>query len=191
MLRSGSLADNQVLGIDVNGSSDHFSFKGSGNTVIFHPDAISKGCSIVFSGSGGCFEVGTGAVVQGDFLISEQASIRIGANTNFNKRCVFKATKGRKIQLGQGCLLANVKFLTMDDLPVFDQLTQQRVNPAADVVVDDRVWIAEHVQIGAGAEIGHDTVIGAWSMVTGQIPAHCVAAGNPTQVVKTSVVWKK
>ncbi len=191
MLKRGSLADNSVLGIDAHGELDQFSFKGMHNQVVFHPSAISKGCNILFAGSSGYFEVGAGAIVQGDFFIGEQAKVIIGAKTIFNKRCIFRATAKRKIQIGQGCLLANAKFLTMDDLPVFDMKTQQRVNPATDLLIHDRVWIAEHAQVIAGAEIGHDTVIGAWSMVVTAIPAHCVAAGNPAQVVKTNVIWRK
>lgn len=191
VVKRGSLQDNIVIGLDSESELNQLAFKGTQNKIFFHEKAVSKGCNILFVGSGGVLEVHAGAVIQGDFLIGEQARITIGAKTLFNKRCILRATTARTIQIGQDCLLANVKFATMDDLPIYDRLTSKRVNPATDIVVGDRVWIAEHVQVGAGATIGHDSVIGAWSMVNSTIPSHCIAAGNPAQVVKTNVVWKK
>lgn len=191
VVKRGSLQDNIVIGLDSESDLNQIVFKGAHNMIIFHDKAVSKGCNITFFGSNGIFEVHAGTVVQGDFFVSNQSIISIGSHTLFNKKCVFRATSDQKIQIGAGCLFANVKFSTSDDLPIFDAVTQKRVNPAADIVVGDRVWIAEHAQVGAGAKIGHDSVIGAWSMVNSTIPSHCIAAGNPAQVVKTNVVWKK
>lgn len=191
VVKRGCLQDNTVIGLDTQGDLNQLAFKGTQNKVFFHHNAVSKGCNITFFGSNGIFEVHAGAVVQGDFFISDQAIINIGEQTILNKKCVFRVTSGQKIQIGAECLFANVKFSTADDLPIFDVISHKRQNPAADILVEDRVWIAENTRIDAGAKIGHDSVIGAWSMVMGGIPAHCVAAGNPAQVVKTNIVWKK
>lgn len=191
VVKRGSLADNLVEGLDISGDLNHVSFRGVQNKVIFHEKSTSQGCTVTFTGSHGVFEVHAGAVVQGDFIIGDHATVTIGAKTTFNKRCAFRVGGSRTIQIGQECLLANVKFSTMDDVPVYDQISLKRVNPPADIVVHDRVWIAEHVQVHAGAQIGHDSVIGAWSMVGAEIPAHVVAAGNPAKVVKDNIIWKK
>lgn len=40
-----------------------------------------------------------------------------------------------------------------------------------------------------GVRIGHDSVIGAGSVVTRMAAAHCIAAGSPARVVRTGVRW--
>jgi putative colanic acid biosynthesis acetyltransferase WcaF len=46
------------------------------------------------------------------------------------------------------------------------------------------VWIAACAFVGPGVTIGDNTVIGACAVVTGDIPAGVVAAGNPCRVIK-------
>ena len=41
-----------------------------------------------------------------------------------------------------------------------------------------------HTYINQGVNIGDDVVIGANSVVTRNIPPHCVAVGSPAQVIK-------
>ena len=52
------------------------------------------------------------------------------------------------------------------------------------VVIGDNVWITSHVVILPGVHIGDNSVIGAGSVVTRDIPANVFAAGNPCRVVK-------
>lgn len=52
------------------------------------------------------------------------------------------------------------------------------------VSVGKRVWIGGDVKILAGVHIGDDTVIGAGSVVTKDIPAGVIAAGNPCRVIR-------
>ena len=53
-----------------------------------------------------------------------------------------------------------------------------------DTVIGNDVWIGYEAVILAGVTIGDGTTIGAGSVVVGDIPAHCVAVGNPCRVVK-------
>lgn len=46
------------------------------------------------------------------------------------------------------------------------------------------VWIAAQAFIGPGVTVGDNSVIGARSVVTGDIPPGVVAAGNPAQIRK-------
>jgi maltose O-acetyltransferase len=55
---------------------------------------------------------------------------------------------------------------------------------AKPIVIGDNVWITSNVTVLPGCSIGENTVIGAGSVVTSDIPANVFAAGNPCQVVK-------
>lgn len=56
---------------------------------------------------------------------------------------------------------------------------------AAAISIEDKVWIGFDVTILKGVTIGEGAVIGAKSVVTRDVPAWTVAAGNPARVVKT------
>lgn len=55
---------------------------------------------------------------------------------------------------------------------------------AAPVHIEDNVWIGGNVIVCPGVTIGENSVIGAGSVVTHDIPANCVATGNPCKVVR-------
>ena len=52
------------------------------------------------------------------------------------------------------------------------------------VKIDNRVWIAADVKILQGVIIGENSIIGAGSVVTHDIPANVIAAGNPCRVIR-------
>lgn len=53
-----------------------------------------------------------------------------------------------------------------------------------DVYIGENTWIGANVVILPGVHIGKDVVIGAGSVVTGDIPDHVVAVGNPCRVLR-------
>ena len=52
------------------------------------------------------------------------------------------------------------------------------------ITIGSRVWLGANVTVCPGVTIGDDTVIGAGSVVTWNIPAGVVAAGNPCRVLR-------
>jgi len=51
-------------------------------------------------------------------------------------------------------------------------------------MLEKNVWIGSGVQIMPGITIGDNSVIGAGSVVTGDIPANVVAYGVPCKVIR-------
>jgi acetyltransferase-like isoleucine patch superfamily enzyme len=52
------------------------------------------------------------------------------------------------------------------------------------IVIGDDAWLGYGVIVLDGARIGRDAVIGAGSVVTGEIPNGAIAAGSPAKVLK-------
>ena len=52
------------------------------------------------------------------------------------------------------------------------------------IIIGNRVWIGGGTTVLSGVTIGDDSVIGAGSVVTRDIPAGVVAAGNPCKVIR-------
>ncbi len=52
------------------------------------------------------------------------------------------------------------------------------------MIIGNNVWIGGNAVICPGVHIGDNAVIGAGSVVTRDIPAWSVAAGNPCRVIR-------
>ena len=61
---------------------------------------------------------------------------------------------------------------------------RQRWESAAPVVIGNNVWLGGGVIVCPGVTIGENTVIGAGSVVTKDVPPHVFAAGNPCRVIR-------
>ena len=61
---------------------------------------------------------------------------------------------------------------------------RRKLDSKGPVMVGDNVWIGRCTTILSGVDIGDNCIIGANSVVTGDIPANCVAAGCPAKVIK-------
>lgn len=53
-----------------------------------------------------------------------------------------------------------------------------------DVIIGNDVWIGNGALILSGTRIGDGAVIGAYSLVKGEIPPYAIAVGNPARVVR-------
>lgn len=65
----------------------------------------------------------------------------------------------------------------------FDPATWEAEN-RGDTVVGHDVWIGTEAMILPGARIGSGAIIGARSVVSGEVPPYALAAGNPARVVR-------
>jgi len=119
---------------------------------------------------------------------------------NPNFRCEF----GRNISVGDG-FYANYDCVILDGAPVtignhvlfgpkvglytsnhLFNVTERELGGciAKPITVGDNCWLAAHVTVTPGVTIGPRTIIGAGSVVTHDIPADVIAAGNPCQVIR-------
>lgn len=68
--------------------------------------------------------------------------------------------------------------------PVDSGLRRQGLEFALPITIEDGVWIGGHAVIAPGVRIGRNSVIGAGSVVTKDIPAGVVAVGCPCRVLR-------
>ncbi|RAJ33459.1 acyltransferase [Pedobacter cryoconitis] len=75
------------------------------------------------------------------------------------------------------------------NIPILQQVIQQKNT----VIIGEGAWLGENVCI-LGASVGKNSVIGANSVVTRNIPDYCVAVGSPAKIIKrfcfNSNKWK-
>jgi maltose O-acetyltransferase len=86
---------------------------------------------------------------------------------------------GDDVQIGP-----NVQLLTPTH-PVEPEPRRQKWEAAEPIVIGDNVWLGGGVVVLPGVTIGENTVVGAGSVVTRDLPANVVAVGNPARVVRS------
>lgn len=122
----------------------------------------------------------TGAWIEPPFYCCYGYNIAIGEGTYINFNCNFvddgKIVIGRKVMFGPAVTIATVGHPINPDMREY-----MYTDP---VSIGDNCWIGAGVTICPGVSIGENTVIGAGSVVTKDIPANCVAAGNPCRVIR-------
>lgn len=117
----------------------------------------------------------------------ERPRIEIGDQTFIGNGCTFSA--GRSIQVGSHCLISALVRIHDNDGHPLDPERRRRGEPirpdeTAPVVIDDNVWVGAGATILKGVHIGSNAVIGTGAVITGDVPAGAVVAGNPGRIVK-------
>ncbi|MDD5151731.1 MAG: acyltransferase [Flavobacterium sp.] len=138
-------------------------------------------------------------------------SITIGNNCRFNSSnksniiginhaCIFSTHhKNSKIIIGNNCGFSATVIGSFNYIEIGDDVqcgantlitdgdwhfNDPRVGPSKPIIIKNNVWLGYGVVVLKGVEIGENTIIGANSVVTSNIPANVIASGNPCRVVK-------
>lgn len=100
------------------------------------------------------------------------------ANTNMVILDEAKVTFGNHVFIGPNC-----SFYTPCH-PIDVESRNAGKQWSLPITVGDNVWLGGNVTVCPGVSIGNDSVIGAGSVVTHNIPSGVLAAGNPCKVIR-------
>jgi maltose O-acetyltransferase len=107
---------------------------------------------------------------------------RVGARSFVNWGVVLldvaAVTIGDDVQIGP-----NVQLLTATH-PLEPGPRRDKWEAAEPIVIGDNVWLGGGVIVCPGVTIGSDTVVGAGSVVTRDLPSGVVAVGSPARVLR-------
>lgn len=108
--------------------------------------------------------------------------ITIGNNFFANYDCKIidgaQVTFGDDVRIGPNCCFATANH-ALD--PQMRKAGYQIYQP---ITVGNNVWFGANVTVLPGVTIGDDVIIGGGSVVTRDIPAGVLAAGNPCKVIR-------
>lgn len=108
--------------------------------------------------------------------------IKVGKNFFANYNCTILDVA--QVTFGDNCLLApNVAIYTAGH-PLHPDSRNSMYEYGISVTIGNNVWIGGNAVICPGVTIGDNCVIGAGSVVTRDIPAWSIAAGNPAKVIR-------
>lgn len=126
--------------------------------------------------------VGNLPVVEPNFRCEFGRNIHVGDHFYANYDCVI--LDGAKVTIGDRVLFGpKVGLYTSNHL--FDAREREIGGCIAKpITIGNRCWLAANVTVLPGVTIGSDTIIGAGSVVTHNIPNNVIAAGNPCKVIR-------
>jgi acetyltransferase-like isoleucine patch superfamily enzyme len=116
--------------------------------------------------------------------VESSHKIHISSHTYINRNTFLDAIES--LTIGQHCAIGPGCYITDHDHGTdISHTPLQQAMIAEPTKIGDRVWIGANVTILKGVTIGDDTIIGAGSVVTKDIPARSIAVGVPAKVIKS------
>lgn len=120
-------------------------------------------------------------------FVSKGALLKIGDHSGVTAtaiNCTCGIVIGNNVKIGAGSLLFDNDFHSTD--------WRDRINDGSDtskigkspITIDDNVFIGARSIICKGVHIGEHSVIAAGSVISKDIPANCIAGGNPCKVIR-------
>lgn len=116
------------------------------------------------------------------------ASLHLGDNTGMSSVsiiCKQEITIGNNVRIGAGCLILDSNMHSVDwrlRASKGNDIKNARCEP---VSIGDYAFIGARCIILKGVHIGEKSIISAGSVVVDDIPANCMAGGNPCKVIKS------
>ncbi|MCD7930044.1 MAG: sugar O-acetyltransferase [Tannerellaceae bacterium] len=127
-------------------------------------------------------KTGESFIIEPPFFCDYGYNIEIGENFYANHNCII--LDGAKVTFGDNVFIApDCGFYTAGH-PLNAEQRAQGLEYAYPIRIGNNVWIGGHTTVLPGVTIGDNTVIGAGSVVTKDIPAGVVAVGNPCRVIR-------
>ncbi|MET8779760.1 sugar O-acetyltransferase [Nocardia sp. NPDC004654] len=128
-------------------------------------------------------KLGEGSWIMPRFQCDYGYLIEIGANSFLNYDAILldcaPITIGDDVSIGPRCQLLTALHPMTDH-----EARRQRWESAAPIAIGDNVWFGGGVIVCPGVTVGANTVVGAGSVVTRDLPDAVFAAGNPARVIR-------
>lgn len=144
--------------------------------------------------------IGDHVEIYGSLMSQNHGKIIIGNYVRFGRYGKIQASES--VIIGNFVILStNVVIVDSNNHPISILFRKVRaMKPASStmhlwrysqhkpIIIKDNVWVGENVRICKGVTIGENSVIAANSVVTKDVPANSIAAGNPAKVVREGII---
>ena len=172
-----------------------FDIRGDNNEITIAPGAFLRGVRFHIRGSGHRVHIGEKVRISRRaelWMEDENGELTIGPGTTIVSAHLAVTEPGSRLVIGPDCMLAtDIEIRTGDSHAIFDAQTGERLNPAADVVLEEHVWVGARAIILKGCRIGKGSVVATGAVVTQSCPPQSILAGNPARVIRQGIVWTR
>lgn len=147
--------------------------------------------------SGGKIFIGNGSVVGARIsILKPGATVNIGSNTFIGISAINSSSDlfiGDNVLISHGCMISDTDGHSIDSYSrSYDLKNRLASNPKnwegikiRPIKISNDSWIGYGAIILKGVSIGEDAIVGAGSVVTGNVAPGTIVAGNPARVVRS------
>jgi maltose O-acetyltransferase len=128
--------------------------------------------------------IGEGTEVRSPFFCDYGYNIFLGDRVFLNFNCVLLDIM--PITIGEGTQIGPAVQIYAADHPRDPEARRKNLENGKPVTIGRNVWIGGGAILLPGITVADDAVIGAGSVVTRDVPAGAIVAGNPARVLKTA-----
>lgn len=135
----------------------------------------------------------------GEIISSHHGKVKIGDHCLLGPRCVVGAVN--LVAIGSNVMISNnVTIIDNNNHPVNPTDRKIMISTgyasvyrswkyavSKPIFIHDNVWIGRNSIINKGVTIGENSIVAACSVVTKDVPANSIVAGNPAKVVKSDI----
>ena len=108
-------------------------------------------------------------------------SIGDNSGVGINSLIASHVIIGNDVMMGPDCMLFTTNHgMSRTDIPMW----RQESSEPKPIVIGNDVWIGARVIILPGVHVGDGAVIGAGSVVTKDVEAYSIVAGNPARLIR-------
>ena len=155
--------------------------------LIIGPGAVIRPFTTIYAGStfGARLNTGQGASIREENVLGDDCSVgthavleygnRVGNGSRIHSGCFLE-----QVTLGEHVFLGPNVVFTDDPHPPCPRYKECK----GGAIVEDLVKIGANATILPGVRIGRNSLVGAGSVVTADVPPGVVVAGSPARIVK-------
>ena len=126
--------------------------------------------------------LGAGVFIETPFRCAYGVNLHIGDGVYMNTGCVILDCA--KVEIGARTLLGPAVQIYTAIHPLDPAERAAFIETAKPVIIGSNVWIGGAAVILPGVTIGDNAVVGAGAVVTKDVAANTVVAGNPAKVIR-------
>lgn len=128
-------------------------------------------------------EIGEGCYIEAPFHANWGGKhVHLGSHVYVNYNLTL--VDDTHIYIGDHVMIAPNVVIATGTHPIHPGLRRKEAQYNLPVHIQDNVWLGAGCLVMPGVTIGENSVIGAGSVVTKDIPANVVAVGNPCRVLR-------
>lgn len=164
---------------------------GGDNRLHIGPNVQCTSINIVMHGDATLNIEGYSILGRLDCYLSKGSTLLIERDSAFNGAVNLYQHETSKMKIGRNCLFGGGTLLTTSDMHSIIRVNDgHRVNPAADIIIGEHVWLGAGVTVVKGVSIGGGSVVGINSVVGRSVRSNCLVAGNPAVLLREGITWK-
>lgn len=168
---------------------------GKNNVIFLGPKARLNNCTISIHANNCILHIeGKSTIINNTFFSIHENNGKIIIGNSFTMEGGrISSCEGAAITIGDDCMFSgDIEIMSGDYHSILSTKSNERINKASGIAIDNHVWLAAHVCVLKGSHIPSHSVIGNGSIVTHDLEdANSLYSGIPAKKIKENITWSR